>query len=207
MEVTNIAMMSGIIISDFEFDHEAFGEKYYMANLLSKRLSEKEDRIKIMVSERLTGIKECKVGDAIRVAGQFRSFNICESGKRHLKLFLFVTEIERMENIEYANSIFLDGFLCKEANHRTTPLGREIADITLAVNRDYGKTDYLPCICWGRNAAFAGTLDVGTRLRINGRMQSRKYEKRVSETETETRTAYEVSIWKMEVCDNDEEEG
>ena len=92
MEVTNIAMMSGIIISDFEFDHEAFGEKYYMANILSKRLSEKEDRIKIMVSERLTGIKECKVGDAIRVAGQFRSFNICESGKRHLKLFLFLIQ-------------------------------------------------------------------------------------------------------------------
>ena len=109
------------------------------------------------------------------------------------------------EDEEYTkpNQIFLDGFICKKPVYRMTPLGREIADILLAVNRAYGKSDYIPCICWGRNARYAGSLEVGGHIQLWGRIQSRQYQKRVSEDEVVNRVAYEISVSKIE-CIEDE---
>ena len=140
-------------------------------------------------------------GACVYVNGQFRSFNRHEEHKNRLVLSVFARELEFLEDVdeeEVSNQIFLDGYICKEAVYRKTPLGREIADLLVAVNRSYGKSDYIPCICWGRNARFASTFEVGTHVQIWGRIQSREYVKKLTETETEKRIAYEVSVSKLE---------
>lgn len=208
----NKVTLSGEIVSNFEFSHEVYGEGFYTAMLASERESTVKDIIPIMVSERLIDVKAEWEGRFMRVNGKFRSYNKHENGRRHLELSVFVREFEEIEfeheepgrgNDE--NSIFLDGYICKEPKYRETPLGREITDILLAINRSYGKSDYVPMICWGRNAVYASGLEIGTRLRIDGRIQSREYEKKISETDSETRTAYEVSISKMETVEETEE--
>lgn len=208
----NKATLSGEIVRNFEFSHEVYGEGFYTAMLASERLSGKKDIIPIMVSERLIDVKAEWMGRFARVSGQFRSYNKREGERSHLVLSVFVREFEEMEfeheesgsgNDE--NRIFLDGYICKPPIYRKTPLGREIADIVLAVNRPYGKSDYIPMICWGRNAVYASGLEIGTRLQIEGRIQSREYQKRISDNEFETRTAYEVSISKMEMVEETEE--
>jgi len=174
-----------------------------MVNVLVRRLSDSADVIPVMISERLIDVTEDYTGEYIRVAGQFRSYNRHEENKNRLMLSIFAREIqfieEDTENTK-TNQIFLDGYICKPPIYRKTPLGREIADILLAVNRPYGKSDYIPCISWGRNARFASSFEVGTRVRVWGRVQSREYTKKLSETECEKRIAYEVSISKLE-CD------
>ena len=206
----NKVMLSGEIVSNFEFSHEVYGEGFYTAMLASERLSGQKDIIPIMVSERLVDTGADWTGRFVRVSGQFRSYNKHEGGRRHLELSVFVGEFEVWEDDgtirpEDENLISIDGYICKSPTYRKTPLGREIADILLAVNRPYGKSDYIPCVTWGRNARFAGGLEVGTRLQIDGRIQSREYQKRISDDECETRTAYEVSISKMEVVEETEE--
>jgi primosomal replication protein N len=159
-----------------------------------------------MVSERLLDIREDYRGAKVRVMGQFRSYNRHEEHKNKLVLSVFVREwefIEEIERSEMTNHIELDGFICKEPVYRKTPLGREIADILLAVNRPYGKSDYIPCISWGRNARFANEFEVGSRCRIIGRIQSREYMKKISEEQAEKRIAYEVSVSKLEVPDEE----
>lgn len=198
----NKVTLSGEIVSNFEFSHEVYGEGFYTAMISSDRLDEEKDVIPITASERLVDVKADWTGRFMRVNGQFRSYNKYENGRRHLELSVFVREFEditeeRDFGLEDENYIFLDGYICKQPIYRKTPHGREIADILLAVNRSYGKTDYIPCIAWGRNARFAGNLEVGTRLQIEGRIQSREYQKRISDDEVETRVAYEVSIAKM----------
>lgn len=205
----NKAILSGKIVSNFEFSHEAYGEGFYTAMLASKRLSCAKDIIPVMASGRLVDVKSEWEGRFMRVNGQFWSYNKYEDGRRHLELSVFAREFEditeeRGFGLEDENIIFLDGYICKQPKYRETPLGGEIADILLAVNRPYGKSDYIPCIAWGRNARFAGGLKVGTRLRIEGRIQSREYQKRISDDEVETRVAYEVSIAKMEVTENEQ---
>lgn len=199
---SNQATLSGEIVSNFEFSHEIFGEGFYTAILASERLSGQKDIIPIMVSDRLVDTCADWAGRFVRVSGQFRSYNKHEGEKKHLILSVFVREFEEFEEMpfsdNYSNHISFDGYICKQPNYRKTPLGREISDILLAVNRPYGKSDYIPCIAWGRNARFADGLEVGTRLKIDGRIQSREYQKRISDDEYETRTAYEVSISKME---------
>lgn len=200
----NRVTLSGEIVSNFEFSHEVFGEGFYIATLTSERTSGQKDIIPIMVSDRLVDTGADWTGRFMKVSGQFRSYNKHEGKKNHLVLSVFVTEFEGFGEIPFTdneNRISIDGYICKEPNYRETPLGREIADILLAVNRNYNKSDYIPCICWGRNARFADSLEVGTRLQIEGRIQSREYQKRISETESETRTAYEVSISKMETVE------
>lgn len=199
----NQATLSGELIRNFEFSHEVYGEGFYTAMLASERLSGKKDIIPIVVSERLVDVKADWIGRFVRASGQFRSYNKREGERNHLILSVFVKEFEditeeRKFGLEDENHIFLDGFICKPPVYRKTPLGREITDIILSVNRPYGKSDYIPCIAWGRNAVYAGGLEVGTRLRIDGRIQSREYHKRISDDERETRIAYEVSISKME---------
>lgn len=204
----NQVTLSGEIASNFEFSHEVFGEKFYTTRLASDRTSGQKDIITIMASERLIDTSADWVGRFVRVSGQFRSYNKHDGKKNRLVLSVFVREFKEFEPpeiIENKNHISLDGYICKQPNYRETPLGREIADILLAVNRPYGKSDYIPCIVWGRNAVFASGLEVGTRLQIEGRIQSREYQKRISDDEYETRTAYEVSASKLTAVEETED--
>ena len=203
----NQVEIMGKIASRFTFSHQVFGEGFYMVDVLVKRLSDSEDRIPVMISERLVDVNEDYEGEYIHVMGQFRSYNRHEGTKNRLVLSVFVREVRFMEEFtDYTktNQIFLDGYICKEPVYRKTPLGREIADLLVAVNRPYGKSDYIPCIAWGRNARYASGFEVGARVRIWGRVQSREYTKKVSETECEKRVAYEVSVSKLECAEHAE---
>lgn len=197
----NQVEIMGEIISGFSFSHEVYGEGFYMMDISVKRLSDSYDIIPVMVSERLIDVTQDYEGKYIQIFGQFRSYNQHEDKKNRLVLSVFAREVEFVEDDDETmknNAIFLDGYICKLPVYRKTPLGREIADLLIAVNRPYGKSDYIPCVAWGRNARFASSFEVGDRILICGRIQSREYKKRISENEFETRTAYEVSISKME---------
>ena len=197
----NQVTIMGKVATEFSFSHEVFGEGFCMVEVEVKRLSNSEDRIPLMISERLIDVTQDYTGEYIMVHGQFRSYNRHEEQKNRLVLSVFVREISFMEEEPdgtKTNSIWLDGYICKEPIYRKTPLGREIADLLLAVNRPYGKSDYIPCICWGRNARYASGFEVGEHVQLLGRIQSREYVKRISDTETEKRVAYEVSVSKLE---------
>ena len=194
----------GKVASSFTFSHQVFGEGFYLVDILVKRLSDSEDRIPLMVSERLVDVSQDYEGEYIMVQGQFRSYNRHEEKKNRLVLSVFVRELSFVEEADDSiktNQIFLDGYICKPPVYRKTPLGREIADLLLAVNRPYGKSDYIPCICWGRNARYASAFEVGGHVLLWGRIQSREYIKKLGENETEKRTAYEVSVSKLEYAD------
>nr|WP_296006369.1 single-stranded DNA-binding protein [uncultured Blautia sp.] len=200
----NQVSIMGKIASGFTFSHQVYGEGFYLTDLLVKRLSDQEDRIPLMVSERLVDVTQDYEGEYIMVQGQFRSYNRHEEKKNRLVLSVFVRELSFVEEADdsiKSNQIFLDGYICKPPVYRKTPLGREIADLLLAVNRPYGKSDYIPCICWGRNARYASAFEVGGHVLIWGRIQSREYIKKLGENETEKRTAYEVSVSKLEYAD------
>ena len=197
----NQVAMIGEIVSEFEFSHEVYGEGFYLVDISVSRLSDSVDYIPLMVSERLVDVTQSYIGETISVSGQFRSYNRHEEKKNRLILSVFVRELEFVDEIEddiKSNQIYLDGYICKEPIYRKTPLGREIADLLVAVNRSYGKSDYIPCICWGRNARYASAFEVGEHVQIIGRIQSRTYIKKLSDTLTEERTAYEVSVSKLE---------
>lgn len=197
----NQVTMIGEIVSEFEFSHEVYGEGFYLVDISVSRLSDSVDYIPLMVSERLVDVTQSYSGETISVSGQFRSYNRHEEKKNRLILSVFVRELEFVDEIEddiKSNQIYLDGYICKEPIYRKTPLGREIADLLVAVNRPYGKSDYIPCICWGRNARYASAFEVGEHVQIIGRIQSRTYIKKLSDTLTEERTAYEVSVSKLE---------
>lgn len=177
----NKVSVIGKVISEFTFSHEVFGEGFYILEVAVNRLSDQADIIPLMISERLIDVKQDYRGQTIEAIGQFRSYNRHEGTKNRLVLSIFVREYSFMEEFtDYTktNQIFLDGFICKEPIYRKTPLGREIADLLVAVNRPYGKSDYIPCIAWGRNARYASQFEVGSRLRIWGRVQSREYTKK-----------------------------
>ena len=200
----NQVVIMGEIVSDFVFSHEIFGEGFYMVDVNVPRLSESSDIIPLMVSERLLNVEDDYKGLNIMVQGQFRSYNRHEERKNRLVLSVFAREIEFVDETPESsktNQIYLDGYICKEPIYRKTPLGREIADLLLAVNRPYGKSDYIPCICWGRNARFASGFEVGGHTQIWGRIQSREYMKKIDEEESERRVAYEVSVSKLEYLD------
>lgn len=202
MNENNKVTVMGEIVSEFSFSHEIYGEGFYMVDILVPRLSESADLIPLMVSERLLDVKADYRGMNAKVSGQFRSYNRHEERKNKLVLSVFVRDwefIDEVERSEMTNHIELDGYICKEPVYRKTPLGREIADILLAVNRPYGKSDYIPCISWGRNARYANEFEVGSRCRVIGRIQSREYMKKLTEEQVEKRVAYEVSVSKLEV--------
>ncbi len=197
----NQAVVAGEIISEYVFSHEIFGEGFYMVDVLVSRLSDTTDVIPLMISDRIVDVSESHIGLKVEARGQFRSYNKHEDNKNRLVLSLFVREIEFVDDEEIhnrPNQIFLDGYICKAPIYRMTPLGREIADVLLAVNRAYGKSDYIPCICWGRNARFAGKLEVGEHVAVWGRIQSREYQKKVNDENVVNKVAYEVSVSKME---------
>ena len=197
----NQVTVMGKIVSGFFYSHEIYGEGFYMMDAEVEMLSDSTDIIPVMVSDRLIDVTQDYTGVNVSIGGQFRSYNRHEEKKNKLVLSVFAREIDFIEEMEEnakTNQIFLDGFICKEPIYRKTPLGREIADLLLAVNRPYGKSDYIPCICWGRNARFASTFQVGDRCMIWGRIQSREYMKKITEEELEKRIAYEVSVSKLE---------
>ena len=200
----NRVTVIGTIVSDFTFSHAVFGEGFYLVDLSVSRLSEQADVIPLMVSERLMDVTRDYRGCTIEADGQFRSYNRHEGVKNRLVLSVFVREVQFLEEFtDYTktNQIFLDGYICKEPVYRKTPLGREIADLLLAVNRPYGKSDYIPCICWGRNARYAEHFKVGERCAIWGRIQSREYMKKLDEENVEKRVAFEVSVSKLELLE------
>ncbi|MDO4318796.1 MAG: single-stranded DNA-binding protein [Lachnospiraceae bacterium] len=204
----NQVSIAGKVTGGFVFSHDVFGEGFYLLEISVSRLSDSYDVIPVMVSERLINVEEPIEGRFLVVNGQFRSYNRHEENKNRLLLSVFAREVflydEAPEESEIKpNYIYLDGFVCKPPIYRKTPLGREIADLLLAVNRPYGKSDYIPCICWGRNARFAESFAVGGHIQLWGRIQSREYQKKLSETEFEKRIAYEVSVSKLEYLTED----
>ena len=204
MENNQVVIM-GTIVSEFKYSHEIFGEGFYMVDVEVQRLSDSIDIIPLMVSERLMDIEQDFRGVKVMVTGQFRSYNRHEEKKNRLILSVFAREVELVDEIEESaksNQIYLDGFICKEPIYRKTPLGREIADLLIAVNRSYGKSDYIPCICWGRNARFASSFEVGGHVQVWGRIQSREYVKKITELDTEKRVAYEVSVSKVDFLED-----
>lgn len=200
-EENNRVELVGKIISDLEFDHEVFREKFYFARLYTERTSGNADIIPLLISEKLFTSNLNR--EYVSVSGEFRSYNNHEEGKNSLQLNVFVQEmwVLDVEFTDFANKIELMGYICKKPVYRKTPLGREIADFILAVNRPYGKSDYIPCICWGRDAVYISNLEISTQIKISGRIQSREYKKKISETDFETRIAYEVSVNKIEVVE------
>ena len=207
--VNNQVAIAGEVVSDFVFNHELYGECFYIVNISVSRLSGSYDVIPVMVSERLIDVKNDYRGCILEATGQFRSYNRHEEAKNRLVLSVFAREVtvyEGESGEQNPNHIFLDGYVCKRPVYRKTPLGREIADVLLAVNRPYGKSDYIPCVFWGRNARFAEQFEVGSHIQTYGRIQSREYQKKVDEDKYEIRVAYEVSVSKMEVVEEQEGE-
>ncbi len=203
-DTNNYAHLTGSIVSEPEISHNVFDEAFYLFYLEVGRLSGATDIIRIIASERL--FEDCliKKGERVTVVGQFRSYNSMEDGVNRLILSVFARDIlppEEQEN-KNPNFLYLKGFLCKEPVFRQTPFGREIADLLLAVNRTYNKSDYIPIITWGRNARFSRHLLVGTKIEVIGRIQSRVYQKRVGEDEYIEKTAYEVSVSRLKLTDD-----
>ena len=196
-EKNNKVYLMGEIVSEAVFSHEVYGEGFYELFVKVMRLSGQADIIPVTISERLVQGNDLKVGSEICALGQFRSYNKLENGKSRLMLTVFVREIVAEPPTKNPNSIVLSGYICKPPVYRTTPFNREIADLLIAVNRAYNKSDYIPCIAWGRNARFVQNLKVGDRVALSGRIQSREYQKKLNETESVSMTAYEVSVSKL----------
>ena len=203
-EKNNRVYIMGEIVSEAKFSHEVYGEGFYEFFVKVMRLSGQADILPVTVSERLIKSSDLKLGSTISALGQFRSYNKLENGKSRLMLTVFVRELVESSAGSNPNSIVLSGYICKPPIYRTTPFNREIADILLAVNRAYNKSDYIPCIAWGRNARFVQNLSVGDRVALSGRIQSREYQKKLSETEVVTMTAYEVSVSKLAAFEDGE---
>lgn len=208
MYENNKVSLIGTIESTFEFDHEVYGEGFYIADVAVERLSGVVDYIPVLFSERMIDVNTDCRGYIVSIIGQYRSYNKFNGQKKRLLLSVFAKEIEFLDALiinPESNSISLSGYICKKPVYRKTPFGREIADFIIAVNRQYGKTDYIPCICWGRDAVFMNKLQVGNKVSIVGRIQSREYVKRIDE-ETEKRIAYEVSVSTIKLSEGNNEE-
>lgn len=191
----NQVILKGRVVEEPVYSHSLYGEKFFSMMLEVPRLSGVNDMLPVMVSDRLLHLMDVEVGDELAVIGQLRSYNRLVEGKSRLILTVFARHISPPEDAdENPNQVLLEGYVCRTPVYRTTPFGREITDLLIAVNRPYNKSDYIPVISWGRNARFAETLEVGQKVFIHGRMQSRQYQKKLAEGAVENRTAYEVSV-------------
>ena len=199
----NCVTLSGVVASAPTYSHEIYGEKFYEVTLAVKRLSGMEDYLPISVSEHLI-TDLIHDGNMVTVSGQFRSYNKMIEDKSKLMLTVFARDVKPYDETINPNTLELTGFICKPPIYRTTPFNREICDVLIAVNRQYNKSDYIPCIVWGRNARFAGSLAVGEHINVVGRVQSRNYQKKLDDDTVVTRTAYEVSVSKITVIDEGE---
>ena len=203
----NKVYVYGEVVSEAVFSHEVYGEGFYDMFLKVERLSSQCDILPITISERILKEENIKCGDFIALKGQFRSYNKQLDGKSKLALTIFVREIiPKVENAP-TNIIELSGFVCKEPIYRTTPFNREISDVLLAVNRAYNKSDYIPCIAWGRNARFVKSIEVGEKVILQGRIQSREYQKKIDDETVENKVAYEISISKIALNPSEEDVG
>ena len=211
----NHLVLVGKVTSDKKFSHEIFGEKFYIFDLEVPRLSGNADIIPITISERLLEKEDLEIDKKIIVEGQFRSYNSYQNERNKLVLTVFAKDVKFIENQDeeiqaskdfVSNEVTLNGYICKKPIYRQTPFGREIADLLLAVNRAYNKSDYIPCIAWGRNARFCENIEVGTEVKVVGRVQSRTYEKKYEDGTSETKVAYEVSISSLEIVKQDDDE-
>jgi len=204
----NQATLIGTIDDELTFSHQIYSENFFIFTLKVPRLSGTFDYIKVLASERLLCDFTYKPGKYIEVNGQFRSYNSTDENSNKLVLTVFAKDIHEFseESPKNPNSLYLDGYICKAPVYRTTPFGREITDMLLAVNRTYNKSDYIPVIAWGRNARFCNNLEVGQRIKVWGRIQSRTYQKHISDDEVITKIAYEVSINRLEKVDAEETE-
>lgn len=201
----NVVTISGRVVSDTEYSHAVYGEGFYSFLLEVPRLSNSYDKIPVTISERLITTQKLEIGKVIEIEGQFRSYNSYNTEGNRLVLTVFAREINFLEDersIKNPNQIYLNGFICKRPIYRTTPFGREITDMLLAVNRPYNKSDYIPCIAWGRNARYSEGLTIGDNVKVWGRIQSREYQKKLDSGEILTKVAYEISVSKMEVGDS-----
>lgn len=203
----NNIKIGGMVVSEPEFSHELYEEKFYRFYIETKRLSNYTDKLPVIVSERLVQIDALKNGDLLEIVGQFRSYNQLIDNRSKLVLSIFAKEVEKVDNedILTLNEATFIGYICKNPIYRKTPLGREIADVLIAVNRSYKKSDYIPCILWGRNAKFCETLSVGSMVKLTGRIQSRNYEKKLEDGTVIPKVAYEVSISKFSIAKTESE--
>ena len=210
----NQLVLIGKVTSEKRFSHEIYGEKFYIFDLSVPRLSGNADNIPITISERLLVEEDLETGKNVIIEGQFRSYNSYENEKNRLVLTVFAKEIKfgnedeeefKPSKENSSNEVILDGFICKKPIYRKTPFGREIADILLAVNRAYSKSDYIPCIAWGRTARYCENMEVGTEVKIVGRVQSRQYEKKHEDGTIESKVAYEVSVASLEVINKEDD--
>lgn len=208
----NHLTLVGKVTSEKRFSHEIYGEKFYIFDLSVPRLSGNADMIPVTISERLLTIQDITIGNNLKIDGQFRSYNSYDNERNKLILTVFAKDVEFLEEQDeeveirkdqVSNEVILDGFICKKPIYRKTPFGREISDILLAVNRAYNKSDYIPCIAWGRNARFCENVPIGTEVKIIGRVQSREYEKKYEDGTVEKKIAYEVSVSSLEVANQD----
>ena len=200
----NVVTISGKVATELKYSHEIYGEGFYQFLLDVPRLSDSSDNISVTISERLIGKRELTPGTLVNIEGQFRSYNSFGENGSKLLLTVFARELSFSDDenlIRNSNKIYLNGFICKKPIYRSTPFGREITDLLIAVNRAYNKSDYIPCISWGRNARFCSTLNVGDNIRIWGRIQSRTYQKKMPDGSATPRVAYEVSLSKLEIAD------
>lgn len=198
-QINNKVDIIGKTINNPSYSHSILYEKFYLFNVSVSRNSGNYDVIPVLVSNRDFDTSKYLVGKTIQIKGEYRSFNQHIDGKNHLILTVFAQNINILEVDETitnlsTNKIYLDGYICREPTYRKTPLGREITDLMLAVNRANGKTDYIPCICWGRNSRYASHFNVGEHIQITGRIQSRKYKKKIDDNNFENKIAYEVSV-------------
>jgi len=193
--MANQVNLVGVINTELKYDHEMYGEKFYMTTAAVTRDSGRTDIIPLLLSERVMNEGSSLVGACVHIAGEFRSYNKHDENKSSLKLYVFVNEMELLNDTDNVNDVYLEGYICKTPTYRHTPLNRAICDVILAVNRGYNKSDYIPCILWGRNAYYARTLNVGDSIRVSGRIQSREYTKN-----EEVKTAYELSVSLLELC-------
>ena len=197
----NKVILTGRIEEDPVFSHDFYGENFYTFKLITDRLSEASDKIPVILSEKFLYTNDLSAGNTIEVTGQFRSYNNYTDIGNRLILSVFarnITPIASIDEAENPNFIQLTGYICKAPVYRTTPFGREITDLLLAVNRAYNKSDYIPCIAWGLNAKYASVLSIGEKIHLTGRIQSREYKKKYDDETIETKTAYEVSISRLE---------
>jgi len=202
----NRVYLQGVVESTPEYNHTVFEEKFYSFNMRVPRLSGASDVLPILISEKLIAVNPIVVGNKLALRGQFRSHNRQMDGRSKLILSIFCREITEWKDEINPNTIELDGYLCKPPIYRTTPFSREICDMLMAVNRNYDKSDYIPCIAWGRNARFCENIPVGTEVKIIGRVQSREYEKKYEDGTVEKKVAYEVSVSSLEVANQENNE-
>ena len=201
LRVDNTACLKGHVVKGPEFNHKTYGEAFYLIILGIFRKSGYEDRIRLIISERLMRGRSPREGELLEIHGQVRTYNKEKAGSSHLEVTVFAREMEycRQDGFVYENFISFEGFICKRPVRRTSPLGRDICDLMIAVNRMYNKSDYIPSIAWGRNAAYAEMLEVGDKVSVEGRIQSREYRKYTEDEGLVTKTAYEVSVTRLEV--------